>query len=185
MNFAFFQWVHDELAALRAAVARLEGHTGSPESKPAPKPEEVTQAFSQPAAQNGQTASLSAYMASGGHVAETSAPAPDHTGFDFGNVPSGNPKRNTLEGGKGYTYTFTVPNPTKLRIVVADDNTMGKPAFDNFTLTIKQNGEVVQNVSQPSNTSASYIETPELHGSYSMDFSVDKTAPVSLQCGQG
>ena len=181
MSFNLFKWLHE-------LIDHLERHPQGEQVAPAVLGAVASAATNvAPAAtpKDGQTASLSAYTASGGHVAETAAPAPDHTGFDFGNVPSGNPKRNTLEGGKGYTYTFTVPNPTKLRIVVADDNTMGKPAFDNFTLTIKQNGEVVQNVSQPSNTSASYIETPELHGSYSMDFSVDKTALVSLQCGQG
>lgn len=39
---SFITWVHDELVALRAAVARLESHTGSPESKPAVKPDDTT-----------------------------------------------------------------------------------------------------------------------------------------------
>lgn len=38
MSFSFFTWLHNEVVALRAAVARLESHTGAPESKPADKP---------------------------------------------------------------------------------------------------------------------------------------------------
>lgn len=109
-------------------------------------------------------------------------PAPDHTGFDFGQVPSGDYKRNTLNGGQGYTFTFTVATAQKLRLVVASDATMGKPAFDNFALTITKDGVTVQSLNQQSNTGASYIETPILQpGAYSMAFSVDKTDLVILQ----
>lgn len=113
-------------------------------------------------------------------------PAPDHTGFDFGTVPSGNPKRNTLNGGQGYNYSFNVATAQKLRLVVASDSTMGKPVYDNFTLAIYKDGQVVQSVNQQSNTGASYIETPLLQpGAYTMAFSVDKTDLVSLQFGAG
>jgi hypothetical protein len=48
MNFAFFKWLHDELVALRAAVARLESHTGAPESVPAVKPDVTPADFGPP-----------------------------------------------------------------------------------------------------------------------------------------
>lgn len=48
MNFNFFKWVHDEVTALRAAVARLETHTSSPESKPVPKPADLPADFGPP-----------------------------------------------------------------------------------------------------------------------------------------
>jgi hypothetical protein len=45
MTFDIFKWFHDEITALRAAIARLEGHTAAPESVPVPKPAEVVKAF--------------------------------------------------------------------------------------------------------------------------------------------
>lgn len=48
MNFNFFKWLHDEVTALRAAVARLETHTSSPESKPVPKPADLPADFGPP-----------------------------------------------------------------------------------------------------------------------------------------
>lgn len=83
MNFNFFKWVHDELVALRAAVARLETHTSSPESKPVPKPADLPAEFGPPApvqpAQDPQALANSLYLQSNPQRADTAGgetPAP-------------------------------------------------------------------------------------------------------------
>lgn len=123
-----------------------------------------------------------------GIVRSTPAPQPEgsgdpHAGFDFGSVPSGNYKRNTLEGGTTYPFTFKATGG-HMRLIVAPENTMGKGNFDRITVVVRQGSTVLQSIDHPANTGANYLPLNDLNpGDYQLDVTLDKTDLVAIQFG--